>query len=458
MNKVLKDNRGYMLVEIIVASVIAFVMAYFLIDITLKLVNKNNDYYLDSVLSMDKNIVTKEIMDDINSKKLVSVDCSVGVNTCLLTYDDDTSKELKVENDIIIYGNYRKKLNDKLNVSDIVIENNNNILSLSIPAYTNYSKEDYGVRVVVSYSADIEVIYPNVNYDELTKEYSYSSSAQTYTVSKSGTYKLEVWGAQGGSYYSDYIGGKGGYISGTIDLEEGDILTIQTGGQDGTNGGGSSSCENGGGATTISLNGTTLITGAGGGAASNEDYGGAGGNGSGSGENNGTNGGGGASRCYSSGESYECNCETVTNDTCINMGWECSKFTLKDLDCSARYEENCTENCSCSVACPSESYIFTSGISSISEWTTTDGGLFEGTGYGPGEQWSFADQGYYYNTYGGHNCLVYDEDEVCETCYDEISSRIGYGGTSSVGANVVKIEKSDGINEGNGRAMISFVP
>ena len=40
------NNKGYMLVEIIVASVIALVMAYFLIDITIRLVNKNNDYYL----------------------------------------------------------------------------------------------------------------------------------------------------------------------------------------------------------------------------------------------------------------------------------------------------------------------------------------------------------------------------------------------------------------------------
>ena len=60
------NNKGYMLVEIIVASVIALVMAYFLIDITIRLVNKNNDYYVESVLLTDKNLVTKEIMEDIN--------------------------------------------------------------------------------------------------------------------------------------------------------------------------------------------------------------------------------------------------------------------------------------------------------------------------------------------------------------------------------------------------------
>ena len=35
MKRVLKDNKGYMLVEIIIASVISFVMVYFLMDITI---------------------------------------------------------------------------------------------------------------------------------------------------------------------------------------------------------------------------------------------------------------------------------------------------------------------------------------------------------------------------------------------------------------------------------------
>lgn len=452
MKRVLKDNRGYMLVEIIVASVIAFTMAYFLIDITLKLTNKNNDYYLDSVLSMDKNIITKEIMDDINSKKLVSVDCSVGVNTCVLTYDDNTSKELKIENNSIVYGNYRKKLNDKLNISDIIIENSNNILTLSIPAYTNYSKENYGVNIVVSYGADIEVVYPNVNYEELTMEYSYSSSAQTYTVSKSGTYKLEVWGAQGGSYYSYYTGGKGGYISGIISLNEGDVLTINTGGQNGYNGG-ASGCENGGGATTIKLNGTTLITGAGGGAASDEDSGGSGGSGGGYGASYGTNGGGGSSSCYSS-EPYECNCETVTTDQCISYNtYVCTsvdRYFNEDtgyVECSWRTSAN-----SCTIACTENGGVFYHGIYSTSDFSTVDGGLFTGTGYGPGEQWGYT----YFKTFTDLSCTMYKTEETCETCYDETSSSIGYGGTSSIHSSVTLVTKTDGINEGNGYAIISY--
>ena len=46
--------------------------------------------------------------------------------------------------------------------------------------------------------------------------YAYTGSVQSVTLPK-GVYKLEVWGAQGGSY-SSYYGGAGGYSVGTITL------------------------------------------------------------------------------------------------------------------------------------------------------------------------------------------------------------------------------------------------
>ena len=89
-----------------------------------------------------------------------------------------------------------------------------------------------------------------------------------------GYYKLEVWGAQGGSYNATYHGGYGGYAIGNILLEETDTLYIAVGGAGrhvgsnstavgGFNGGGSllSSWSDGnerratgGGATHIALN------------------------------------------------------------------------------------------------------------------------------------------------------------------------------------------------------------
>lgn len=57
----------------------------------------------------------------------------------------------------------------------------------------------------------------------------YTGSVQEITLGK-GTYKLEVWGAQGGSY-SSYYGGAGGYSYGTLTLTDKATLYVYAGGQ-----------------------------------------------------------------------------------------------------------------------------------------------------------------------------------------------------------------------------------
>ena len=58
-----------------------------------------------------------------------------------------------------------------------------------------------------------------------------SATGETYIDLEAGTYKLEVWGAQGGSGYSSSAGGKGGYSVGEYTLTSDDRLYINIGGQ-----------------------------------------------------------------------------------------------------------------------------------------------------------------------------------------------------------------------------------
>ena len=62
------------------------------------------------------------------------------------------------------------------------------------------------------------------------KTFSYTGSSQTYTIPANGRYKLEVWGAQGGSYNDTYYGGYGAYAGGEIHLTAGTVLYVQVGG------------------------------------------------------------------------------------------------------------------------------------------------------------------------------------------------------------------------------------
>ena len=122
----------------------------------------------------------------------------------------------------------------------------------------------------------VKITYISTNYDTTQfsagdyEEMIYSGTEQKYTITISGTYKLETWGAQGGGQ-GDYLGGYGGYSAGTVKLNKGDILYINIGGAGsygtgdasvagGYNGGGAGGCDNdnsngycgsGGGATHI---------------------------------------------------------------------------------------------------------------------------------------------------------------------------------------------------------------
>lgn len=59
------NNKGYMLVEIILASALAFGLAFFLLDLTVKLKNKNDDLLVRTLVSTDQAIVMNTIMKEI---------------------------------------------------------------------------------------------------------------------------------------------------------------------------------------------------------------------------------------------------------------------------------------------------------------------------------------------------------------------------------------------------------
>lgn len=112
---------------------------------------------------------------------------------------------------------------------------------------------------------------------DLSEEFDYTGGEQTFTADISGYYKLEVWGAQGGTGMADAvsknIGGYGGYSTGEIYLNKGETIYInvggkgedaknqQYGGTGGYNGGG-----NGGTDANYSSSGGNEPGGAGGGA------------------------------------------------------------------------------------------------------------------------------------------------------------------------------------------------
>ena len=198
----------------------------------------------------------------------------------------------------------------KLPVEIIIINNSSSDITLNIGVAGSDSNElglpDGKTLITETFNTGTEPSGDEGTTKTTTTNYSYTGAVQTATL-KAGTHKLEVWGAQGGSYNTSYYGGKGGYSYGTLTLTEnitayiniggqgGSVSSSTTGGTGGNNGGGtggngSSSSKGiagsgGGGATDIrlkqdSLYARVIVAGGGGGA------GGAGQNGGSSLDNN----------------------------------------------------------------------------------------------------------------------------------------------------------------------------
>lgn len=147
----------------------------------------------------------------------------------------------------------------------------------SFPSPTGSTETGHSGNGYVRITKLTDIIYlTHANNDIM--DFNYTGSTQSKTL-KPGTYTIECWGGQGGSYNS-YIGGYGGYSKGTITLTKATTVYISVGGAGsssstaaGFNGGGTgiSSGRGGGGATDVrigqnSLYSRVIVAGGGGGA------------------------------------------------------------------------------------------------------------------------------------------------------------------------------------------------
>ena len=169
----LKLNRkGYLTIEIILASAIAFVIAFFLIDITMKLVDKTDNYYVDTVFMTDKALITKNIKElienDINDLGIIKeVDCNNDNNNnkhCNITFEDETINTLAIDKDKkqMTYVDYTKKIDTKLSGNVGIKANVSDEYIVFYMTFTNIFEEN-----------DYDIIIPILNEKVLKKYYVY---------------------------------------------------------------------------------------------------------------------------------------------------------------------------------------------------------------------------------------------------------------------------------------------
>ena len=129
------NNKGYMLVEIILASVIAFGVAYFILDLVMKLKNENDDLFVDTLARTDQAIITNTIMRDIYNKN-TQFSCENILNN--ISVDDNKFKYNDTINDTIII-----EVNKYTTIGTIYCKDT----LLNIPLTVKTTKKSYNISI-----------------------------------------------------------------------------------------------------------------------------------------------------------------------------------------------------------------------------------------------------------------------------------------------------------------------
>lgn len=201
--------------------------------------NKPGDYY-----SFNVDIVNDSTIDAMLGNITIEGITSEYSDylSCLVTYSNGTQAN---QNDIL-YKTARVTLNVKLLYKDITIEQiPEDILNPTISVTINYRQSNNNAVLVEDTN--------HWNFD-------YTGNSQEFNIPLNGTYKIELWGAQGETDPAGGSGGSGGYTSGMISLNESEKYYIFVGSMSkiypdkavGYNGGGDSQF-GGGGSTDIRI-------------------------------------------------------------------------------------------------------------------------------------------------------------------------------------------------------------
>lgn len=157
------NRKGYLTIEIILGATIAFAIAFFLMEITIKMVNVTEDNYKDIVVITDNALVISNIKKLLDNKEITNITCSS--NICTITYDDidntTHTTHLGIDNRSVIYKEstnylYVKELDKSLsNITltstirgDITGENKNNIY-FKITAQNIFIDKDYSIIIPI---------------------------------------------------------------------------------------------------------------------------------------------------------------------------------------------------------------------------------------------------------------------------------------------------------------------
>ena len=156
-------------------------VAYFLLNLVVKMSNKNQDLYVETALLTDKAIMTNLVMEDVNKYTLVGV--SQSGNSVNFDFKDKDNNDIKkklvvdTDNKSVTYSNEDgsnaivKKLNSnivkidpQISADEGVINSgiNDSLLRIKTVMNTMYSDTNFGLDITIPYNKNTLKLEPNI--------------------------------------------------------------------------------------------------------------------------------------------------------------------------------------------------------------------------------------------------------------------------------------------------------
>lgn len=150
------NNKGYVLIEIILAFSIAFIMIYFMMDLIIKVKNKNDDLVASLIVQTEQSIITNKLMERLYLDVETNADMDEFCNNITI---DSSSKTIKYKDQVI------NKIDDSIDIgNNFSCESDSGNLKIRIPLNVKQIQRDYDV--LINYGNVKQAIIPfipNIN-------------------------------------------------------------------------------------------------------------------------------------------------------------------------------------------------------------------------------------------------------------------------------------------------------
>ena len=148
------NNKGFSLIELMTTFMLVSVILFMLVELLLSLKQIYNEGDLKTTLLINQANIERRINDDVFNSNIFSLS-SCGTN-CLSITTDIGIKELKVEDNKIVYDGYSMKIAKGSTIGNLTFNEitsaingqNASIYKIDIPLTNRLVEGDYGIHIV----------------------------------------------------------------------------------------------------------------------------------------------------------------------------------------------------------------------------------------------------------------------------------------------------------------------